>query len=700
MDVFRRVKRRKESVPTALNSAASKLDELAAGKPKRDPAAREIDRIVGLPLVLPITPEENEEFCRANVLAEAFRAGFRLFPCQSGALLAYDLYDGGFFPIGVGWGKSVLSLMIAERAYRAGIGKSLLLAPSSVYGQLITKELPLSRRRVPISVPFMHLGGSCTKRKRLTFARSGKEGCYILPYGCLSSDDADELLELIQPKLVIADEAHLLKNVHKSARAKRFFGRGRYFDRHSPQLVAMSGTITSKSIADYWHIIKAALGQNCPLPLSGHLVNQWGRVIDATAHEVVADDSGFRTEPVMPLVRWAQKHWPEEDFSNSVRGFRGAFKKRLSHAPGVVATGDADIGTSLVLSNTVAKTEGDGWDDLTRLIHDVQKLWVAPNGDELDHAIHQFGWLYQLSAGFYSDLYWPEADALAEERSISEDHAADLLARAQLHHGLLQDYHKKLRKWLGTKSRPRLDTPFLVGGDMERNGAKNVGEDLHEAWCAAREAEFEGMPSRRSRPVRICGYKIAAAVEWARKEVPPSHGAILWVHHKEIGRWVFEELQRAGLNALACPAGREHDAAITDPANGTRLVVASISAHATGKNLQHFQHQHIVQWPRSAVVAEQMLGRLHRTGQRADELVVSTCNTTDIDQLNFAACLNDAAYIHESTGTRQKMMFAGYDPCPVVYDPAVLRKQGLDPKRLTGEQMRLLEDKFGGLKRS
>lgn len=700
-DIFRKAKPKPKPEPTKLNGAASKLDTLTRGRPKRDPVAREIERIIGLPLILPVTPEEAEHFCRENQLVEAFNKGWRLFPQQVGSVLAYDLYDGGFFPVSVGAGKTLISLMVAERAFVSGIERILLLVPSQVYPQLVTRDINYARAHVPLSVPFHKLGNT-TRAKRLAYARSGRPGCYILPYSCLSTQDSSELLELIEAGLIIADEAHLLKNA-KAARTKRI---RRYIDAKEPQMVAMSGTITSKSIVDYWHLIRACLKENSPLPKSSHIVRQWGQVIDAdTAGWTGPEDyhpayDGFRTEPVMPLVRWAQKHFPDEDFPETVRGFRHAYKHRLNTAPGVVVSAEHEIGTSLIMENRKVepKQRPTGWDDLQDLIDGVTKDFKAPNGDEIDHAIHQFGWLYQLSAGFYNDLYWPAPQVLAGERGISEREAEDILDKARWHHRLLQLYHSTLRKWLTHRARPKLDTPFLVGADMAQHGAKHVGQELYHSWLDAKEADFEGRPDRRSKPVRICDYKVSHAVDWALNEVPKGRGAMLWVHHKEVGKWIVEQIKRKGEDVLHCPAGKQHDATIIDPSNSHRLVVASISAHGTGKNLQHFQHQFVVQWPRSAVVAEQMLGRLHRSGQDADELVVVTNNTTDTDELNFAACLNDACYIHESTGVRQKLMYASYDPAPIVVDPGTLRRRGLDPKKLTGEQIQLLQDTFGDMR--
>lgn len=156
-----------------------------------------------------------------------------------------------------------------------------------------------------------------------------------------------------------------------------------------------------------------------------------------------------------------------------------------------------------------------------------------------------------------------------------------------------------------------------------------------------------------------------------------------------------EALVAADIDVLHCPAGKAFNSLICDPANAHRLVVASMTAHGTGKNLQHFQHQYFVQWPRSANIAEQTLGRTHRNGQKADELVVVTNSTLFFDHLNKAACINDALYIHQTTGTRQKLIYGTYDPIPKIFPPEVLRERGLQNRILDTSQRTMMHDKFG-----
>lgn len=718
-DIFSKIKRpapKAAEAPPPRNEAGSALDRASAGRQKRDPALQEVFRICQLPMMQPLVADEVEAFSEENVLAAAFAEGFRLKPKQAEALMAYDELGGAFLPLRVGAGKSLISLMVAQRGYAKGIKKSIVMVPSQVYNQLTTRDIPWARRHVPISVPFMKLG-QVPAKKRALLANSNKSGCYILPYSLLSVEDTDELLDAIRPGLIILDEGHNLKN-YSAARTGRVFGRHGYLNRYQnsdpreerPEMVVMSGTITAKSLLDYWHLLKECLRDSCPLPLNGHLVRKWAGVLDSDASRSAEgygrgenpDEDKARTDTLMPLVRWAQENFPDQSFPETTRGFRTAFRRRFETCPGVVASGAEELGVSLVFRNEVPKVDDSypGFKKLQELIREVDK-GTAPNGDAIDHAMNAYGWHIQLSAGFYNDLYWPEPEKFAKERDIDLEQAVDILDRAQLHHTVQQLYHSQMRKWLSRRARPGLDTPFLVASDMDRHGKQHVGPDLYEAWREMHEHDFEGRPKRRSRPVRVCDFRIQQALAWIRK-LPKGRGALLWHMHKEVGRWLHEAATKAGLETVLCPAGHEGNKRITAIGDyelggkGDKVTIASISGHGTGKNLPAFEEQFVIQWPRSPVQSEQMLGRCHRHGQRADSLTIHTCNFLEIDDTNFAAAMNDACYIQETTGSDQKLMMASFETPPAVISSSELKRRGVrDIQMLSGRQIQLLAEKFG-----
>ena len=658
---------------------------------RRDTAdSLEIDRIVRLPIVYEPTDEEVDAFCADEVQAQFYDEGFRLFPTQVGGVLAWDLYKGLFAPIGVGWGKTLITLMIANRAFTEGDSqRSMIFVPPQVYPQLTRTDIPWARKRVGLRVPFILMGGRSLAERR-AIARSGKVGCYVLPYSYLSTRDTEEMLEGIRPDLMILDEAHAVKNP-RAARTRRLMS---YLRDHQPRLVALSGTITSKSINDYHHLLAFALRQRCPLPIESALALNWSYVIDAGA-----DPSDAQTGPITPLISWARKHFPDIELPAGVPGFREAYKLRLVHSPGVVSTGDKEIGVSLAIENLpvpMDRRRDEGYAKMVELMKRVDEMWLTPSGDEIDHGFHKWRYLYELTAGFFYRLRWPEVEELVLKGRTVEQ-AEDALERALEHHEAKQEFNRTLRRWIEWRAQPGLDTPFLVTGDMARNGAQNVGPGLYNAWQDMKRLEFEGMPERISEPVRVCSYKIDWAVKWA--EGLKKEGGIVWFHHREVGEWLWEAMQEAGIDVVYCPSESHRkgsNANILDPKNANKIIVASMRGHGTGKNLQHFQRQLFVQFPRDATLIEQVLGRMHRNGQEADELVAHTVNSIEFDHANMSACIVDALYMHQTTGARQKLIYASYVTLPPIYPDDFLRERGFtDVSKLDKKQRAILEEKFG-----
>lgn len=654
----------------------------------------EIDRIVHLPVIELPTPEEVEAFCQEEVQARYFDEGFRLFPTQVGSVLAYDLYDGGFFPVGVGWGKTLITLMIANRAYESGRSqRSILYIPPQVYPQLVNSDISWARKRVGLRVPFILLGGKGPSERK-AIAGSGKRGCYVMPYSYLSTRDAEDVLFAIQPDLIILDEAHNVKNP-SAARTMRL---NRYLRNKQPRIVALSGTITSKSIHDYHHLISHALRENSPLPLDPTLANNWSFVLDAGA-----DPSEGQTGPITPLIRWCRGSFPATKLVSGIPGFRQAYKLRLNSAPGVVATGDSEIGVSLILENQPVEKHEQYPDfaRLKRLMDDVEELWRTPSGDEIEWGFHKWRYQYELSAGFYHHLRWPNVAELVEKQKLSTMEAEAYLALAQQHHLAQQLYHRELRRWIEYSGKPCLDTPLLIGANMAQHGDRDVGAALYVTWRGMKDLEFDGMPARISEPIRVCDYKILSTVEWAKQL---EGGVLIWYLHNAVGRWLYEKMQEAGLDPLWCPSESTRpgsNVAIGDPANSQRKIIASMGGHGTGKNLQHFQQQRFLQFPREADRLEQVLGRTHRNGQQADELTAHTFNTLPFDHMNVAACLVDALYIHQTTGSRQKAIYATWNPLPKMYPIDFLRERGfVDVKQLDADARAALEEKFGSLEQT
>lgn len=711
----------------------SLLDKLAARKADKGrmhPDRQEMDRILALDFVDMMTIMEAVEFSQAVLLASAFEQGQRLFCEQASALAAYITEAGGFFPIGVGWGKTGISLMIAERGWQKGLKKIAIMLEPSCLTQLIKRDIPYWRRMTNLSVPFIVLGGK-QPRERRAFYESGRVGCYIIPYSLLSVKDTMDMLEAVDPDLVIADECHNLRD-RKTARTKRWMAMMNYRER---ELIAMSGTISSKSIEDYRHLIDLALKDGSPLPRSAAMSHGWARVLDSGAALTEQHQAG----PLEPLVMWANEQLiqvrraePDKEkrakikhLRLTVSDIRDAYKMRMHSAPGVVSSPDSEVKASLSIEGLNEKgepwtaegsfwQESAGWSDLDQHMTRVKEEWQTPNGDEIEHAIHTFKWMVELGSGFYNELVWPTPEQVMQasafhkvthglSRPVGEAEARNAITSAKEAHGYHQFYSKELRTFF-EDSPPGLDTPMVVGLAINKH-PEIMPEKLVVAYLLWKQKEQVAIEEhgflveRLSNAVRVCDFKIAKAVTWAQHAMEDYGSGIIWVGNIEIGRWMIDALNTAEVPAIACPAGaNEQISALFDPDAGTNdaIAVTSIKSHGTGKNLQKAGAQLFLQWPRSARRAEQCLGRVHRSRveEFRDHVTVTTLNLLPYDHMLFGACLVEAVFQHQ-TGERRKIVYASYNPMPRIFTPEFLKARGASTELLNPRQRAMLEDKFG-----
>ena len=649
------------------------------------PDQTEMLRITFLPEREKMDAEALEVFCAERMLTHAFLRGDRFLPEQAEGLREFERCAGGLFPIRVGRGKTGLSIACIELAHRTmGVTRSLLMMPPSVCPQF-ESAVRFWRDRIPMGSTTYRYLHRLSRDDRQRHVGTKAPSCFVMPYSLLSQPDAMDLVRAIAPQLVVADEAHLLKN-YRAARTRRLMHFLEEELKPEPMFVAMDGTFTKKSMMEYHHLATLALRENSPLPRTASMAYFWSELTQSSAMDAPA----ALNHVMRPLVEWAAERHPHEQFPREeVETYRRAFRHRFTSAPGVVASGEDLIDCSLTIRNTPVGAPSRA---LAGLIEQVEQTFTTPNGDEIDHAIHVHKWKIELSAGFWNKLAWPTVEWVRRFRRVSEDDAKDLIVRSQEHHKVLQEYHRVLRAFL--KDSPAgLDTPLMVANQILRGG-DGVTTDVINLYHASKAMEFPGMLERQGEAIRVDDYKVRACVKWALER----GRGLVWVWHKEMGKWAAEALRAAGLSVLDAPAGE--NALFLQPETYDKIVVASIGAHQVGKNMQGevgrgFNEQFVLQWPRDASVAEQMMGRTHRTGQKEDEVIVDTVRTTEADHLDFAACLNDACYVQQSLGTGQKLLFADHDPLPEVFSPEFMRERGLDPFQLTPEQKQMLQEKYG-----
>ena len=616
----------------------------------------------------------------------------------------YDLsvdVDHNFVANGIVVHNTGVSIFCANWAHVQGFRKTLLIMPVQNIGSLHTRHIPEWRRRINLSVPFHNLAGRPPETRR-AMARNDSPGCYVMPFSLLSRDDTLEVLDLISPELIVVDEVHNLRRTNV-ARTKAIMT---YLRDVGPQFVAMSGTITQKSLIDYQHLISASLGDGSPLPRTGSMAKSWDLTLNAAAEEPTPEG----TKLMRPLLDWARDLTGEPYDPREVRSYRTAFRHRLNSAPGEVVSDATELGVSLDLRDLPVPDykQHPDWPKLEKLLQDVEKF-TTPQGEQIAHAFHRYKWNMELSAGFYNLLEWPTPQDVMKTRSVSKEKAEDALEGARVHHAAQQNYYSWLRKFF-KKSPAGLDTPRRIGRSLaSKKPDSRIPNEVRDAWATAHdikdavEEKFGFLVERKGRPVRVCDYKIRHAVEWAKE----NKKGIMWVWHQEVGRWLYEALEEAGLDPIYCPAGEKYNRLIESIGDaqmggkGDRLVVASLVAHGTGKNLQAFNRAFFMQWPRSGKDAEQTIGRIHRDGQEADEVDIYTNITLEFDSLIRSACLNDSIYVQATTGAPRKVVFGNYETLPKIYPEDFLREQGIENvKALNVEGRQLRNENFGDPKKS
>ena len=675
-------------------------------------ADEELARILSLPFLPEGTPRcpDRDGYGR-SLLNHACPKGWKLRDIQTDAIYTFEQYGGLLGPIGTGHGKTFVTIMSGVLGIRKrGHRRVALFVPPEVYSQLSLRDLPQARSHLRLDgTNFWFVQG--TRKQRMDAASQPGPGVFIYAYSSLSTQTGYDELMAIAPTLFILDEAQCVAN-EKSARTKRLFSvvaeadkalrdgkLGRDVTCKRVEVLALSGTITKKSIKDYAYVARRCLHDMAPVPIKETAIQAFSRAIDAEVEGT--GQTELDRERMARLIEWSRLHGrdpyalpaggPNMRLSEQ-EATREAFRFRLNTSPGVVATSDTSADCSLIIAwSEPPRPVNAGSERMANLMTQVVKDMITPDGDVIEFGMHCYKWLWELTAGFYNSLLWPTEDELRalwvrRGKPISHEESQALLQGAHQHYALQQDYHKQLRKFLDYRHMPGCDSPMLVGQELTRQlegkeAKHRLPPELMLAYRTQKAAWYEDLPVRKATPIRLCDYKIQAAVEWARHHHSKGLGGIIWWHHPEIGRWIQEGLIAAGIPHTFAPAG-ENEAPFQ-----SGIVVASY-AHGTGKNLQHQSRNLIVELRREAATMEQMISRTHRSGQTADDVRVDVLVSNGFDLTLFGAILRDSDYIQSTTGMRQRLCYATYAPIIPPTNPRLAYRLGIVDEWVEGADVR------------
>jgi hypothetical protein len=603
------------------------------GQPVQLPqkTASDLTRILNLPVTDGTgVPDMTPRFVRPGVRMEDLQPG-PLKPVQSAALYWAQAAGGLVGAIGVGGGKTLLSFLLPVAI---GSKVAVLFVPPHLYRKTLRD---FARLRLFWTLPVL---GDYRAPGGLEL-EPGTPVLYIVSMGQLSTAANSNLMDRLEPDLVLVDEAHYLRGT-KSARSKRF---ARYFSQKpKTRACLLSGTITNSSLTDYWHLCRWALKDGSPLPLSAHTAETFDAVFGTRTDAERAAEAAVRGREMaanayLADIRRRYCAWAGTDDPGE------AFKKRLVSTPGWVATSqvDCDAGLTIVERGCAVPPE------VTQAISMANGMWQTPDGDEFESGLELDQALSTLNAGFYNVWVWPNGDPDEEW----------LHARRQWSRAVRTVLQRNIQ---------HMDSPLLVERacvkDDPRLGAMMVELDAEERqsvlalWHQWRKVK--GRPSPETKPVWISRFLVQEAVKRANVIMKRGDMPVLWYENPAVGDALAEATgwRRFG-------AGDADSRALTDLAqralDGTaplEPVICSILCHGTGKNLQAWRHALVVQTPGRGDTVEQLLGRLHRQGQRADEVVFEWMLHTEWARKCWAKARTEADYQQRTQGQPQRLLLA------------------------------------------
>lgn len=160
-------------------------------------------------------------------------------------------------------------------------------------------------------------------------------------------------------------------------------------------------------------------------------------------------------------------------------------------------------------------------------------------------------------------------------------------------------------------------------------------------WRAIRD-EFKPNPV----PVWIDASIMAQAADHARRQ----KGSLVWTRFRAAGEML------AHLGVPYYGGGTQPDS----HAKPGQPIALSIAAHATGRNMQAWHRSIVLTPPANADAWEQLIGRTHRAGQKADPVLVECIGTIDHHGAVLGRVLAEARANTKASGFTHKLCLADW----------------------------------------
>lgn len=573
----------------------------------------DLQRILALPRRLP--PDVLTSEALISIQTEKF-ARKHAPPCECAARgrdcittlrrsQAWGLYElgeakGVLGQIGVGHGKSLLGLLAPIALGLVEGEVAVLLCPPSNIDEIISDyELAGAHFQMP-SI-------SCFGTRDYTVVQQGQPSLYLVPYSKISRPEFSGWMDSVAPRAIIADECDKLRHLDTATTVSRVANC--FAQRPNTYFAGWTGSLSDKGLLDFYHLLIWALRFNSPLPLNKEVVQDWGRALNPSSDP--ADPGALRALCA--------------DGETIGQGFQ----RRLSQTMGFIVTTESSIPQPMIVRERVAPAIPDV---IQAALNELREKGARPDEEVLTDKLQIATCAKQISCGFYYKWIYPKG----EPRE------------------LVEEWFEARKAW-NSEVRYKL-TNKTTGMDSDKlctDAAKRAHGDLDDAgpvWKAAkweRWREVMNLVEPKTKSVRLHDFLARDAAEWALKYI-----GIVWYEHREFGKWVSE------LSGLPQHSGGTGARELILAETGARSIIASIKSHGRGRDgLQYaFSNQLITSFPASGGIAEQLLGRLHRPGQKAPNVFAQYYGHTLEMQKSFCNAILSAEYTADRLGTAQKLI--------------------------------------------
>jgi hypothetical protein len=504
----------------------------------------------------------------------------------------------GFMPVGSGkTGVDILVAMVVPGCRLA----VLMLRPNEVEQLLSDYDIWSQHFKVPNLVAGNH---ACIP---------GRPSLELFPYSMISQQSRANYFAERKPDVLIGDEAQCLKD-RKAARTGRFL---RHFkSMPGTKFFAHSGSMTTRKLEDFAHLMALSLREGSPLPLYPSVVEAWGQVVNPNQTGAPADPG-----QLMRLVGEGET-------------LEQALNRRIVETMGVISTSDISTNARLEFHEADA---GEVPESVREALRSIRTKEQRPDGEELLDQLEVAAVSMQVACGFYYRWKFPrgEPEELIEEWFLRR-----------------QSWNREMRERL-KRRQDGLDSPGLLRNAAERAwGIGKFAGSEGPKWKAGTFrawAEIEKRVQPEPDVVWIDDFLARAAAKWATENV-----GIVWYMFSAFGRKVEQltKLPRFGGGDEASRGIKEENRT-----RGDRSIIASLKAHGTGKNLQSWSRQLWANVPADGGAWEQGIGRCHRYGQARDVVEVHVYRHLPEFMEAWSKATDYARYIQGLSGNPQKLLY-------------------------------------------